>query len=74
MENLDLLKNTIIAEVLAYCDEIEPVFIREEVFSFIEIGEMFELEKRLYTLAVLKNIENEMMFSNILGKEIKNFS
>jgi len=72
MENLDLLNDTIIAEALAYCDELEPVFIREEVFSVIEIGEMSELEKRLYTLAVLKNREIEIMFSNILGKEIEN--
>lgn len=72
MENLDLLNDTIIAEALAYCDELEPVLDQDKIISGIEIGEMSELEKRLHTLSVLKNREIKMMFENISGKELEN--
>jgi len=68
MENTDLLNNTIIAEALAYDDEFEPVIANEgKIFSGKIIDTMNELEKRLYSLFVIKNREIGMMFKNIMG-------
>ena len=71
MENLDLIKDTIIEEALTFCDDLEPVPNSDEILLGIEIGEMSEFEKRLYTLSVLKDQEMRMMFENIIGKNLE---
>jgi len=70
MEKIDLLSDTIIAEALNFYGQTEPVFTnQEEMLPGKEIGTMTELEKRLHSLAVIKNEEIQTMFENIMGSK-----
>lgn len=65
MENLELLKDTIILEAINYTGEIKPVLVGENALSGEPVGSMNELEKRLHTLSVLKNDEIGIMFEDL---------
>jgi hypothetical protein len=74
MENYNLLDGTIIAEALAYDDEIEPVREDGIFISGQVVDEMNEMEIRLHSLSVLKNRQIKMMFEDIIGKRLEDTS